>query len=50
MIGKEIRFLENGVWQTAKAEGVDSRGGLEIVLKDGVRRTLRSGEISIRKV
>ena len=50
VIGKEIRFLENGVWQTAKAEGVDSRGGLEIVLKDGVRRTLRSGEISIRKV
>lgn len=50
VIGREIKFAENGVWQTASAEGIDSRGGLQIVLKNGERRTLRSGEISIRKI
>lgn len=50
VIGKEIKFAENSVWQTAAAEGIDNRGGLEIVLKSGERRTLRSGEISIRKI
>lgn len=48
--GKEIRFTEHGVSQIAKAVGIDDRGGLEIVLPDGECRTLRSGEISIRKI
>lgn len=50
VIGKNIRFLENGVWKEAKAAGVDDFGGLEIILPDGELQTLRSGEISIREI
>ena len=50
VIGKEIKFTENGVSRIAKAVGVDEQGGLQIVTADGERRTLKSGEISIREI
>ena len=50
VIGKEIRYIQNGVSYTAKAVGVDNSGGLEILTPDGEHKTLRSGEISIREL
>lgn len=50
VIGKEIRYIQNGVSYTAKAVGVDNSGGLEILTPDGEQKTLRSGEISIREL
>lgn len=50
VIDKNIKYLENGEWKEAKAAGVDDFGGLEIIMPDGERKTLRSGEISIREI
>lgn len=50
VIGKNIKYLENGEWKEAKAAGVDDFGGLEIILPNCERKTLRSGEISIREI
>jgi BirA family biotin operon repressor/biotin-[acetyl-CoA-carboxylase] ligase len=47
ILGKEIMFLEKNLWQSAKAVGIDDKGGL-IVEKDGEIRTLTSGEVSVR--
>lgn len=50
VIGKNIKYLENGIWKEAKATGVDDFGGLEIILPNGEHQTLRSGEITIREI
>lgn len=47
VLGKSIRFLENGVWQDAVAVDLDEGGGLVVETASG-RRTLSSGEISVR--
>lgn len=47
LIGKDIVFVENNDWHTAKAIGIDESGGLIIEVK-GKRRTLTSGEVSVR--
>ena len=47
VIGKEIIFMENNTWNTAKAIAIDDYGGLIVEVK-GKRRTLTSGEVSIR--
>lgn len=52
VIGKEIRFLEQGSWQEARAVDIDGDGGLvvEYTEESGgrVRRILHTGEISVR--
>lgn len=47
LIGKDIVFVENNDWHTAKAIGIDEYGGLIVEVK-GKRRTLTSGEVSVR--
>ncbi len=49
-LGRDVRFLENGAWQDARAEEIGEDGGLVVRLPDGRRRTLQSGEISLRLV
>lgn len=48
VLGKNIKYLENGEWHTAFALAVDDRGGLVVRLTGGAEKTLRSGEISVR--
>ncbi len=60
VIGREIIFTEHTgsgpdnhntpVAQTGTAVGIDEKGGLIVELKSGERRTLDSGEITIRRV
>lgn len=47
VIGKEVRYLEAGVWHEAKAVDIDENGGL-IVLESGKIRALVTGEITLR--
>ena len=48
VLGREIRFIQNGVVTSATAIAIDETGGLEVELKDKSRTVLRSGEISLR--
>lgn len=52
VLGKEVRFLEKGVWYTADAVDLDADGGLVVEYGGGegerVRRTLHTGEITLR--
>lgn len=50
VIGKKIRFIQNGAVTPATAVAIDETGGLEVELEDGDHTILRSGEISIRKM
>lgn len=54
ILGRDIVFTENGIKQTAHAIDIDSTGGLIVEYEDAesnksIRRTLSSGEISIRE-
>ncbi|MDO5845012.1 MAG: biotin--[acetyl-CoA-carboxylase] ligase [Methanocorpusculum sp.] len=48
LIGEDIIFRENNVWSDALCLGIDDDGGL-IVSVNGVKRTLVSGEVSVRR-
>ena len=48
IVGKDINFIKNGIITPATAVGIDDVGGLEVVLPDGTRDVLRSGEITVR--
>lgn len=48
VLGKEIMFLENSVWSFGQALEIDESGGLVVELLDGTKKTLRSGEVSLR--
>lgn len=50
ILGKNIRYRENGIWKNVKAVEIDSSGGLVVRTESGETQTLRSGEISVRKV
>ncbi|MCR5324265.1 MAG: biotin--[acetyl-CoA-carboxylase] ligase [Lachnospiraceae bacterium] len=56
VIGREIVFYEHAgdqtqqIAQTALAAGIDEKGGLIVELPSGERRTLDSGEITVRRV
>ena len=47
-IGQEISILRGDQISHAKALGVDDDGGLEVVLDNGEKTTVTSGEVSIR--
>ncbi len=53
VIGKEIKVYKGGYdakspGRTARAMGIDEKGGLQVLYADGSRETLSTGEISIR--
>lgn len=50
VLGEKIRFIQNGKVTPAIAVAIDAHGGLEVELENGKHTTLRSGEISIRKI
>ena len=50
VVGEDIVFIKNGVSTSARAVGIDDFGGLEVELADGAHYTLRSGEITVRKI
>ena len=50
VVGEDIVFIKNGVSTSARAVGIDDFGGLEVELADGTHHTLRSGEITVRKI
>lgn len=50
VVGEDIVFIKGGVSTPARAVGIDDFGGLEVELADGTRDTLRSGEITVRKI
>ena len=47
VLGRDVTYTENGVMKNAVAVGIDDAGGL-IVEEGGIRRTLSSGEITLR--
>ncbi|HJJ31714.1 MAG TPA: biotin--[acetyl-CoA-carboxylase] ligase [Methanocorpusculum sp.] len=47
VVGKHIRYIENGVQHEADAVGIDDCGGL-IIRENGSEKTLFSGEITLR--
>ena len=47
-IGQDISILRGDSVTHAKAVGVDQDGGLEVILADGSKTTVTSGEVSIR--
>lgn len=49
IIGEKINFIKNNMVTPATAIEIDSEGGLVVQLETGEIKTLRSGEISIRK-
>lgn len=49
IIGKQIYFIENGIKTDAAALEIDEEGGLTVKTADGKIKTLRSGEITIRR-
>ncbi|MBE6742561.1 MAG: biotin--[acetyl-CoA-carboxylase] ligase [Ruminococcaceae bacterium] len=50
IIGRDICFIQNGVSTNAKALQIENDGGLTVLLENGETKTLRSGEISIRRI
>ncbi len=49
VIGKTVRYRDNGIWHEAQAVDIDGNGGL-IVESGGEIRTLSTGEITLRLV
>ena len=50
VIGEKIKFFQNGETHFATALAIDEHGGLEVELDTGEKQTLRSGEITVRKI
>lgn len=48
IIGKRINYIENGIITPATAVSIDETGGLVVQTENGDKKTLKSGEISIR--
>ena len=47
-LGKQVRLLWTGEQEEAMALDVDSQFGLVVEMRDGSRRTVRTGEVSVR--
>lgn len=50
VIGERIKFIQSSKVTEATAIAIDETGGLEVLLDNGEKTVLRSGEISIRRV
>ena len=49
-IGKTVAIYENGISYRAQAVGIDKSGALEIVIANGTKRLIESGEVSVRGI
>jgi len=49
IIGHEIIFKKNNDWFEGYAKDIDENGGLIVILKNGQKEILQSGEVTIRK-
>lgn len=49
ILGQDIIFKKNNEWFEGFAQDIDENGGLAVLLKNGQRVVLQSGEVSIRK-
>ena len=47
LIGRDIRFSQDGQTKNARVLGVDDAGGLTVQMENGARQTLRSGEVTL---
>jgi BirA family biotin operon repressor/biotin-[acetyl-CoA-carboxylase] ligase len=48
-LGKDVQLLHlDGTAETAFAEDIDDQFGLIVCMEDGSRRTVTSGEVSVR--
>ena len=47
-LGRTVRLLSDGVWETADAVDIDEEFGLVVRDARGRMRTVRSGEVSVR--
>lgn len=50
VIGERIKFIQSSKVTEATAIAIDETGGLEVLLDNGEKTVLRSGEISVRRV
>jgi BirA family biotin operon repressor/biotin-[acetyl-CoA-carboxylase] ligase len=50
VLGRAVRYCENGVWHKGVTIDIDSEGRLTVRLDDGSVTTLSSGEISVRLI
>ena len=50
IIGKKIKFIQNDVETFATALEIDDTGGLVVKTDDGKTQTLRTGEVTVRRV
>ena len=50
VLGQTVRFCENGVWHEGVTLDIDSEGRLTVRMNDGSKKTLSSGEISVRLI
>ncbi len=50
ILGENIIYNKNNVWNEGYALDIDEYGGLIIINSDGQKETLHSGEVSIKKV
>lgn len=49
ILGQEIMYNKNNEWVYGYAQDIDDFGGLIVILKDGEKIVLQSGEVTIRK-
>ena len=49
-IGRNVAIYENGVSYRAQAVGINGGGALEIITQSGEKRTIESGEVSVRGI
>jgi len=49
ILGQDIIYSKNNQWFEGFAQDIDENGGLMVLLKNGQRVILQSGEVSIRK-
>ena len=50
VLGREVRFIRNGISESGVAEDIDGDGGLVVIKDGGERITLSGGEITLRLI
>ena len=50
VVGEKIYFLENNIKVNATVRDIDPEGGLMVICENGEKKTLRSGEITVRLI
>ena len=50
VVGEKIYFLEDNIKVNATVRDIDPEGGLMVICENGEKKTLRSGEITVRLI